>query len=303
MSVLAVTGGTGFVGGHLLQMAVETGHRVRALTRREQPPCDSIDWVPGRLGDSDSLRSLVEGAEAIIHIAGAIRAPDRDGFSAANIEGTGNIIAAARAAGVNRFIHVSSLAAREPSLSDYGWSKAESETVVQESDLDWTIIRPPAVYGPGDGETLELFAMAARGLVILPPKGRTSLIHVRDLCQLILAAIFAEPTIGALYEPDDGTPSGMSHIEFARALGGAVGRSVRTVSMPASIVRLGARIDGLFRGAEAKLTMDRARYFCHPDWVVTQELRPPATLWTPSIGRESGLADTARWYREQGWLR
>ena len=69
-----------------------------------------------------------------------------------------------------------SLAAREPELSNYGWSKAESETLVRAAHIDWTIIRPPAVYGPGDGETLELFAMAKRGLVIAPPSGRTSLI-------------------------------------------------------------------------------------------------------------------------------
>lgn len=300
--MLAVTGGTGFVGGHLLQMALKAGHVVRALTRKDRPPCEGIEWVAGRLSDRPSLDVLAQGADAVIHIAGAIRAPDRAGFAAANIEGTRHMIAAAREAGIRRFIHISSLAAREPELSDYGWSKAESEAVVRESDLDWTIIRPPTVYGPGDGETLDLFAMAKHGLVVLPPKGRTSLIHVRDLCALILATIEAEPAIGATYEPDDGTSNGLSHVEFGQALGRAVGKTVRTVSMPAPLVRIGARLDGLFRGGDAKLTPDRARYFCHPDWVVNPALQPPETLWSPRIPHETGLADTARWYRDQGWL-
>ncbi|QLC26333.1 NAD(P)H-binding protein [Parasphingopyxis algicola] len=303
MSTIAVTGGTGFVGGHLLRVAVDAGHRVRALTRRDQPPCPGIDWISGTLSEPENLELLTRGADSVIHIAGAIRAPDRDGFAAPNIAGTANVIDAARQAGVRRFIHISSLAAREPDLSDYGWSKAESERVVQESALDWTIIRPPAVYGPGDGETLDLFAMAAKGVVILPPEGRTSLIHVRDLCALMLATVEAEPAIGAIYEPDDGTPGGLSHVAFGQALGRAVGRDVRTLSMPAPLVRFGARMDGLFRGENAKLTPDRARYFCHPDWVVDPDRKPPATLWIPAIPHDRGLADTARWYREQDWLK
>jgi len=302
LSSLAVTGGTGFVGSHVLRMATNAGYRLRALTRKDRPPYEGINWIAGRLSDPASLDPLAQGANAVIHIAGAIRAGDRAGFAASNIKGTRHMIAAAHAAGVSRFIHISSLAAREPELSDYGWSKAESETVVRESGLDWTIIRPPAVYGPGDSETLDLFAMAQRGLVILPRSGRTSLIHVRDLCALILATIKAQTSIGATYEPDDGTTNGLSHVEFGRALGGSVGRSVRTLSMPAPLVRFGARLDRLFRGDDAKLTPDRARYFCHPDWVVNPDMKPSPDLWSPTIPHTSGLAETARWYRDRGWL-
>jgi uncharacterized protein YbjT (DUF2867 family) len=302
MTVIAVTGGTGFVGGHLLRMAIDAGHRVRALTRKDQPPCNGIEWIAGTLSDQASLDTLAQGADAVIHIAGAIRAPDRAGFAAPNIEGTQNIINAARKADVGRFIHISSLTAREPDVSDYGWSKAESEKIVQGSGLDWTIIRPPAVYGPGDSETLELFKMARRGFVVLPPAGQISLIHVQDLCRLMLASIDAQVSFGAVYEPDDGTPNGLSHVAFGKILGRAVDRSVRTLSIPAPLIRMGARMDRLFRGENAKLTPDRARYFCHPNWVVNPDFMPPASLWVPTIPYESGLADTARWYREQGWL-
>lgn len=302
MSVLAVTGGTGFVGGHLLRLAVEAGHHIRALTRKEQPPGDGIDWVSGTLGDRDSLDTLARGTDAIIHIAGAIMAPDRAGFTEPNIAGTQNTVDAARNAGIGRFIHISSLTAREPDVSDYGWSKAESEEIVRDSGLDWTIIRPPAVYGPGDRETLELFAMAARGFVVLPPKGRTSLIHVEDLSRLILRCVETEAAIGALYEPDDGTPDGLSHVAFGKALGRALGRNAKTLSMPAPIIRAAARLDQLFRGGNAKLTRDRARYFCHENWVVDSTLKPPETVWSPTIPYETGLPATAQWYREQQWL-
>src|SRR3954462_770091 len=186
---LAGTGGTGFVGSHLLRLALGQGYDVRALTRGWKPPEDEIAWVDGALDRPETLQKLATGADAVIHIAGLLTARDRGDFEQVNVGGTANIIDAARKAGVKRFIHVSSLAAREPELSDYGWSKARSEQVVGARGLDWTIVRPPAVYGPGDRETLELFKMAKRGLVFLPPAGRMSVIEVSDLSRFLLTLI------------------------------------------------------------------------------------------------------------------
>lgn len=302
MTRLAVTGGTGFVGSHLLDRALSAGHEIRALTRRDQPAREGIAWIKGDLGNDAALAELCKDTEAIIHIAGAISAPDRDGFAKSNIEGTARTLAAADAAGARRFVHVSTLAAREPGISDYGWSKAQSEKLVRASGLDWTIVRPPAVYGPGDRETLELFKMAARGRVVLPPAGKLSLIHVADLTALLLACSQTSLAVDQLYEPDDGHPGGRTHRAFAAALGVAVGRKIRTVSMPAPLVKLGARLDRLFRGSNAKLTPDRARYFCHSDWVANREKHPNSAIWEPAIRLQTGLAQTAAWYREQGWL-
>ena len=299
---LAVTGGTGFVGSHLLDQAVAAGHQVRALTRRPQQPRDGVTWIEGSLSERDALRRLVEGNEAIIHIAGVISAPDAAGFEAGNVHGTLALLAACTASGARRFVHVSSLAAREPKVSLYGSSKAKAEELVEGSGLDWAIVRPPAVYGPGDKETLELFRMAKLGLVMLPPKGQLSLIHVSDLVRLLLA--LAEPTAPKqlLVEPDDGRPGGWTHKEFAAALGQAVGRRSLSLSMPAPLIRLGARADRLLRRDRAKLTPDRAAYFCHPDWVASSGKAPQPQLWRPEIGSERGLAETAAWYRQQGWL-
>ena len=301
--VLAVTGGTGFVGSNLLRIARAQGYEVRALTRGWRPPEEGIDWIDGALDRADSLAKLCEGADAVVHIAGLINASSRAAFEAVNVGGTANMIDAARKAGVRRFVHISSLAAREPELSDYGHSKARAERLVAASGLDWTIVRPPAVYGPGDRETFELFKMARRGLVALPPKGRFSLLHVDDLCRLVLAVIDQPDTHSETYEPDDGTPDGWEHRHFARTLGRVFGKRAATVSMPKVVMKGASRIERLVRRGKAKLTADRVRYFCHPDWVVTARQRPPELLWKPQIRTPTGLKQTAEWYRAQGWLK
>ena len=300
---LAVTGGTGFVGGHLLRLARSQGYDVRALTRGWKPPEDEIAWVDGALDRPESLLKLAAGADAVIHIAGLINAPTRAGFEAVNVAGTAAMIDAARKAGVRRFVHISSLAAREPELSNYGWSKAKSERLVAASGLDWTIIRPPAVYGPGDRATLELFKMARRGLVALPPRGRFSIIHVEDLCRLILAVLDEPDSWAETYEPDDGRENGWDHRHFARTLGRLYGRRAATLSMPKSVMRLASRLDRVFRRGRAKLTPDRVGYFCHPDWVVTAERKPPESLWKAEVKTPTGLKQTADWYRQEGWLK
>jgi len=297
---LALTGSTGFVGAHLLDLALEQGHHLRALTRRPQRARDGVTWVEGALDDHAALAALVEGASAVVHVAGVITASDAAGFEAGNVAGTAAMIDAAERGGIKRFVHVSSLAAREPALSLYGASKARSEALVGASRLSSAIVRPPAVYGPGDRETLELFKMAKRGLVVLPSAGKLSLIHVHDLARLLLA--LAESDAALLVEPDDGRCGGWTHREFGQALGRAVGRKVTTLSAPRVLLSLAARADTWVRGPRAKLTRDRAAYFCHPDWTVSPDRAAPAGLWQPQIDTEAGLAATAQWYQAQRWL-
>ncbi len=300
---LAITGGTGFVGRHLLRLAIAQGFAVRALTRREQPAEWGVEWIAGALDDADALGRLVAGSDAVIHVAGAINAPDRAAFERDNALGTMALVEAALDAGVRRLIHVSSLAAREPALSDYGWSKARSETIVAASGLDWTIVRPPAVYGAGDREMLQLFRMAARGLVLLPPRGRFSVIEVSDLARLLLALLPDEDSWAQLYEPDDGMEFGWDHRDFAHALGDAVGRRARPLPVPARLLRLVSRVERIARRGRARLTADRVRYFSHPDWVVTAARQPPAALWRPQVETRAGLGETAQHYRAAGWLK
>jgi nucleoside-diphosphate-sugar epimerase len=301
VSTLAITGGTGFVGSRLIALAIEAGHAVRALTRREQAERAHLEWVGGDLGDTVALARLCDGADAVIHVAGVVNAPTRDGFAVGNIHGTRNMLAAAEGAGVRRFVHVSSLAAREPGMSDYGWSKAEAERLVEDSLLDTAMVRPPAIYGPGDMEMLELFKLAKRGIALLPPGGRLSVIEVGDLGRLLLA-LASGNNAGRSFDCDDGRDNGWSHKEFGLAIGSAIGKRVATISLPRPLMMAGAHLDRLVRGKSAKLTPDRVAYFCHEDWVIDTARRPPVDLWKPQVETNAGLAATAAWYREQGLL-
>jgi nucleoside-diphosphate-sugar epimerase len=299
---LAITGGTGFVGSHLLEVALAGGHEITALTRREQPSRERVRWVRGDLQTPPALEELVSGADAIIHVAGTINAPKAKGFEQGNVGGTLAMLAAATAGGVRRFVQVSSLAAREPKLSLYGGSKARAEELVHGSGLDWSIVRPPAVYGPGDKETLELFRMAKLGLMLMPPKGRVSVIHADDLARLLLVLAGPKAPSNILIEADDGKPGGWSHREFARALAAAVGTKPAILSSPGILLRIAARVDHLLRGENAKLTADRAAYFSHRNWVIEPKRASPPELWAPQIDTMQGLKETADWYRAQGWL-
>ena len=196
---------------------------------------------------------------------------------------------------------MSSLSAREPGLSRYGASKAEAEKWVGASGLDWTIVRPPAVYGPRDNDMLELFRAARFGVVPVPPRGHTSIIHVEDLARCLLA-LGAQDGSGHIFEPDDGRPGGYEHAELAKLIGRAVGKRVIAPHLPAPLLRLAAKADRALRGDRAKLTPDRAGYMAHPDWVCDPAHAVPTSFWTPRIEGPQGLKQTADWYRTEGWL-
>lgn len=302
---LAITGATGFVGQAVLDAAARQGLAVRALARREQPPRAGVAWLRGDLADGAALGRLVAGAGAVLHIAG-VKTADPGGLHAGNAAGTEAIVEAARKGGVERFVFVSSLAARQPGLSAYGRSKRHAEEIVQTSGLDWTIVRPPAIYGPRDRDLLELFRAARWGVVPLPPAGRVSIIHVDDLAALLLALVApgaSAATGQRIVDPDDGRPGGWSHRELACAIGTALGRRrVWAPHLPAPLLRAAARLDALLRRERARLTPDRAGYMIHPDWVCAPERAPAGDLWRPGIATPQGLADTARWYRAAGWL-
>lgn len=304
MTLVAVTGATGFVGQALLEQLAEAHIEVRALVRRDQPPRKGVKWVSGHLADRRALGRLMKDAEAVIHVAGVINTPDLSGFEEGNVAGTLAVIEAAKRAGVPRFVFVSSLSAREPHLSAYGASKAKAEKLVKASGLDWTIVRPPAIYGPRDREMFELFRIARWGVLPMPPRqGRASLLHVEDLARLLVTLVPARRTIShRVFEPDDGRPGGWSHYEMARAIGWAMGKRPWVLHLPRRLLDRVAWLDGRLRKDNAKLTTDRVGYMCHPDWVVSERARVPVRLWQAQVETREGMKATARWYREQGWF-
>lgn len=300
---ISITGGTGFVGQMVLDVAHQRGMAIRSLARNVPEGRDSVQWVRGSLTDQAALAELVCDSEAVIHIAGLTNTPDPAEFEAANVTGTETLIAACKAAKVKRFVFVSSLSARKPDLSQYGASKARAEEQVKASGLQWTIVRPPGVYGPRDIDYYDMFRSARFGFVPLPPGGASSIIHVRDLAGLLLDLVPASALVlKKTFEPDDGREGGWSHKEMAAAIGDAVGRRVFAPHLPEGLLRAAARTDGLLRGSKAKLTADRVGYMCHPNWVARSDRAVPASVWQPEIGGSEGLKSTAKWYRREGWL-
>ena len=192
-AAVAVTGGTGFIGREVIRRLLENGWLVRALTRRCDPGLEQmgVTTISGALEDEASLARLVEGATAVVHCAGAVTAPNAATFHLVNAVGAACVMAAAATSTPSRFLLLSSLAAREPALSAYASSKRLGEDQVRRAAgerIELCILRPPAVYGPGDRATLPVFRQLRRGVLLVPAvaEARFSLIYVEDLADLVI---------------------------------------------------------------------------------------------------------------------
>ena len=304
--VIALTGATGFIGGALCERLLGAGYRVRALYRprpgRVPRQAAGLSWIAGDLDDRAALATLVAGAEAVVHCAGSVRGARRADFDRVNEAGVLHIVrAAAGEAACRRFLLLSSLAAREPQLSDYARSKwlGERALAANAGRLAWAALRPPAVYGPGDREMLPLFRSMARGLAPIPGKGdgRFSLIHVADLAAAVVAWLDVDGESGHTYELDDGHARGYDW-DTVLATASRVLRDdapIRRLSIPIPCLRLVAGINlaaaRLF-GYPPMLTPGKVREITHADWVGDGSALARATGWRPLVGLERGLADT-----------
>jgi len=309
----AVTGGTGFLGRAVVVALARRGWRVRLLARRNpahpQRPDHEPEVVFGDLDDGEALRRLVRGADAVVHAAGLVKARSAAAFLAANRDGSGRLAAAlAASAPAARLVHVSSLAAREPRLSPYAASKraGEDAAILACGSTPWVVVRPPAIYGPGDRATLTVFRAAQGPLVPLfhGPEARACLIHVADAAEAIAALCAGGPSGRVLEISDErreGYPWRTILDEAVRAVGGAP----RIVRVPAPAVRLGCAVAGaaahLF-GRAPMLSPGKAREMLHPDWSSAPDRQPPPEVWSPRIALRDGFAGTVRWYREARWL-
>jgi nucleoside-diphosphate-sugar epimerase len=307
-----VTGATGFIGRHVVGAFVRSGWRVRILARRDLAEPAWRDLRPqvvlGTLHDEAALARLVEGADAVIHLAGVIKAARRAHYFEVNRDAAARVARVAQhGAPQATFVLVSSLAAREPSLSDYAASKRAGEAAVLEAlGGRATVLRPPVVYGPGDRETLRFFELARRPLVPLlgAPDARAAMIHVADLARLIVELAYAAPRGETLAAADD-RPEGYRWDEFLAAAARAVGNaSPRLVRVPSACLSAAALLGDAARaaGIASMVSSQKLRELRHPDWSVRQEelARPPR--WRPAFDLDRGFADAVAWYRQAGWL-
>ena len=304
---IAVTGATGFVGAHLIAALARRGWKLRLLIRKwtPLPSLAGVDAeiVWGDLGDEDALEALVAGTDAIVHAAGLIKARRPEDFLKVNRDGTARLAALAPR---TPFVLLSSLAAREPQLSLYAASKHAAEEVVAGRPGPWLAVRAPAVYGPGDRETLAYFRAAAWGIAPQPavPDARLSLIHVVDLAEALALAVECLP-LPSVYEIDDGHEGGYGYPDMARAAGLALGRWERLVRIPRSLMGLVALANGALQslgGPTRILTGGKVNEIFHPDWSLHDRRLAAVLGFAPRFALEDGFRDTILWYRARNWL-
>jgi nucleoside-diphosphate-sugar epimerase len=303
--IVAVTGATGFAGRHAIEEFLKRGWKLRALVRdsvrAKLPP--RVETVSGDLHNGTALDKLLEGADAIVHLAGAITALRREDYFRINAQGTEALAQAARRARTPRFVHVSSLSARMPDLSDYGASKRAGEDIIasQMTALGAVIVRPPAVYGPGDRGTLPLIKELTRPIAVIPGRrdARFSLIHVRDLARILATA--TEGGGHGLHEVSDGKPNGYSWSDLLAAAGESEGRRIKPVFLPRSVpYSVAVFAEAWFRisGKPGMVSRGKIRELYHPDWVC----RDGSLKLDDPIPFITGFSETVTWYRAAGWL-
>ncbi|NPA48450.1 MAG: NAD-dependent epimerase/dehydratase family protein [Thermodesulfobacteria bacterium] len=301
---VAITGATGFIGRNLLKLLIPSYH-IKALVRpqsfREDLP-SQVEWVLGDLSDLRALRQLLEGAEVVIHLAGAIKGVEYTDFARVNVQGFRKILSVAEEVGIPRFLYVSSLAARQPTLSPYAATKREAEELLQASSLkSWHIFRPPAVYGPHDQELTPLIRLALKG--VLPVFGslqnRFSLLYVEDLCRAIARWLERENLPPKVYELHDGKPEGYSWTEVREIVARVRGKPPKVLKIPQTALKavsFGALWGGKFLKITPMLTPHKVNELCHPDWTCDNAEVTKDLGWEPRWPFEKVLQD---WVRDE----
>ncbi len=310
----AVTGGTGFLGLHLLPALAQAGFRIRLLARRD--PSHSafaglaFETLRGSLEDETALAALADGADVVVHAAGLIKAHTRAEFLHANQGGAAALARATRRTAPGaRFVLISSLAAREPQLSGYAFSKHAAEDaardIFSDAPAQLAILRPPAIYGPWDRETLALFRASLYPVAPLLSDGIAAVIHAADAAGAI-AAMAGETFRPGCFALADEQPQGYAlrvlMAEAARATGGRA----RLAHLPKAMVMAAGFASGVLGGLRRTppiFTLGKAREILHPDWSVRPDELLPREIYAPRIGLAQGFAETVAWYRQAGWLR
>ena len=311
--LIALTGATGFVGSHILDRALKEGHRVKAITRRPQEDRPGLEWVPGDLHNKEALKSITQEADVLIHCAGIIKARRAEEFHQLNTNTVAHILdlLAHRDGGAGdcHVVFVSSLTARHPDISPYARSKFNAEEILKArgNKFPWTIVRPPAVYGPGDKEVLKLFQVMKQGYA--PVAGGAnksfSLIHGRDLAAAILSILDHETAIHKTLEPDDKKKGGYTVHEVADVVAAEFGRPVRPFAVPETLLHTLAFVNEAIAFAAGKapfFSRHKVREMAHPDWVSDPKTHKAISNWRPEIGLEEGVKETIHWYRDRKLL-
>ena len=319
--MIFITGGSGFIGSHLLDRLRASGEPGRFLSRRRDWKAASpLETAYADLSDGPAIEEALEGVDTVIHLAGATKALRPADYRAANVLATEVLARACARRGIRRLVHVSSLAAAGPSpggrpldeeaephpISHYGRSKLEAEIIVRTHVPEAVILRPPVVYGPRDTGVLEVLKPIARGYALEITGGPRffSAIFVADLVDALLAAARVDRAAGRTYFAAH--PKANSWGELADAASRIMHVKPKVLRVPpalAAAVGYGADIWSRMTGKPGIISRDKiadARCACWTcDW-----RRAAAELgFEAKTSLEEGLAQTLSWYKESGWLR
>ena len=331
-----VTGATGFVGSHLVDALLDRGDEASCLVRNPAKaarvfPNRSPETVVGDLGDESALRAGIEGADVVFHVAGVTSARHRDEFFSINTDATRRVLQAATevAPGLRQFVFVSSLSAAGPPrsgqvlteqdpprpVSSYGESKLAGERIVMDGALPWTVIRPPAIYGPRDDQLRRLFKFARLGLAPVFGDGSQQLtvIHVRDLGAALLAVLDTQTTVGSTYYASH--PEILTARDFVTAVHAAVAKSAGkadgdigkplVIPVPGWITRGFLMVSGMAAGLVGRATVlspDKGDELLAESWACSPSALERDSGWAAKIPCSEGVPETAQWYRDQGLL-
>jgi nucleoside-diphosphate-sugar epimerase len=321
-----VTGATGFVGSHVVDELLRRGARVRCIVRRTS----SLRWLEGKpietvvapLEDASKLATAVEGAAWIVHAAGLTSARRPSDFHEGNVVGTERMLRAALTAEstLRRFLFISSQAASGPSLdgmpvteahpprpvSAYGESKLRAEELVfqMRSRLPVCAIRPPAVYGPRDEAIFKVF-MALKWHVqpVLRAGGKFSLVHAEDLARACCLVLEDDRALGEIFFV--GEPDATDYETVGRLARRAMGTWAVRFEPPGWLLTTGALMGeamAAITGRPAFLSRQKLREITAGDWICSSRKIRTRLDWAPAIPLAEGLAGTAAWYREAGWI-
>jgi nucleoside-diphosphate-sugar epimerase len=322
-----VTGASGFIGSHLVDLLLQKDYSVRCLLRRTS----SMAWleglpieiVYGDVFDDAGLADAVRDVDVIYHSAGLTKAKTKEEYFRANAEGTRKLLEAARlfAPGLKRFVLVSSQTAAGPSssktpitenvlphpITTYGLSKRKAEEICLEfaTYFPVTITRPPAVYGPRDKDIFEFFKTMSKGLQPVVGFGEKyiSLIHVADLVRGIVMAGESGRSVGQTYFISSKDFYGWKQVgEITRR---ALGRRALTVHIPEGgvyVISGFSEFFGLFTPKPVLVNFEKARDMVQDYWTCDASKAKRDFGFEQEIPLESGIQQTIAWYKEKGWL-
>jgi dihydroflavonol-4-reductase len=322
--MILVTGGSGFIGGHLLAKLSGAGEPVRALIRRQTTLPAGVDAAYGDLVSGQGVSEAARGVDIVIHLAGVTKALKAGDYYTGNARTTATLLRALASTGPGgnpvRFVHVSSLAAAGPSLdgqpvaeeaephplTHYGKSKLEAERVVRALAPEAVIVRPPVVYGPGDRDVFEMFKSISRGFALRIAGGERwfSMIYVRDLVEGLLLAARSSRAPGRTYFLSHSKPASWTALSATAA--SIMHKRPFTVTLPQAAARAAGYCAELWAGITGKaaiLSREKVAEAICARWTCDTSRAAGELGFDARTSMETGLAETLAWYKEAGWLK